>query len=185
MDQIACHALGLNEHFPRALLHGPVSLGGIGIPSLWAETLADKLSYFVHHMRVADDVGQQLKVSVAITQLELGVGVPFFQLPFAEWGHLSTPSWVRHLWQSCSRAQIDIKPALGFHWIPPLQTSSDLYIMDIITQRFSKKVSIKLNHCRRYLQLVTVSDLFLHDGRCIHPDIYRGRRACGRIPTYA
>ena len=58
MDNIACHALGLNEHFPRALLHGPVSLGGIGVPISWAEALVEKLSYFVHHMRVGEDVGK-------------------------------------------------------------------------------------------------------------------------------
>ena len=102
MDNIACHALGLNEHFPRALLHGPVSLGGIGVPTLWAEALAEKLSYFVHHMRVGDDVGKQLQVSTAITQLEVGTGIPFFQLSFESWGHLVTKSWVSHLWHSCS-----------------------------------------------------------------------------------
>jgi len=33
--------------------------------------------------------------------------------------------------------------------------------------------------------LVTVSDLYLHDGRCIHPDLYRGKPASGRLPQYA
>ena len=42
-DQIACHALGLSEHFPRALLHGPVSLGGIGVSTLWADALAENI----------------------------------------------------------------------------------------------------------------------------------------------
>jgi hypothetical protein len=28
-----CNALGLNSHFPRALLHGSTFLGGIGIPT--------------------------------------------------------------------------------------------------------------------------------------------------------
>ena len=185
MDQIACHALGLNEHFPRALLHGPVSLGGVGVPTLWAETLADKLAYFLHHVRIEDDVGRQLKVSVAITQLEIGVGIPFFQLPFDAWGHLTTPSWVKHLWQSCSRVAVDVKAATGAHWVPPLQTAGDEYIMDRIVARYSRKACIKLNHCRRFLQLVTVSDLFLHDGRGIHPDLYRGKLASGRIPQYS
>ena len=185
MDQIACHALGLNEHFPRALLHGPVALGGVGVPTLWAESLAEKLSYFVHHMRVRDDVGKQLQVSTAIAQLEVGTGVPFFQLPHEKWGHLATLSWVVHLWQSCSRVAIDVKAAAGQHWVPPLQTENDDYIMERVMRRYSRKVSIKLNHCRRYLQLVTTSDLFLHDGRRIHPDLYRGTRASGRLAQYA
>jgi len=185
MDQIACHALGLNEHFPRALLHGPVSLGGIGVPTLWADALADKLAYFMHHMRVCDDVGRQLTVSSAITQLEIGMGTPFFELPFELWVFLATPSWLRHLWQSCSRAGVSVQAAAGKHWIPPLQTESDEYIMDRVRKIFSRKASIKLNHCRRYLQVVTTSDLFLHDGSRIHPDIYRGARASGRKSQYA
>jgi hypothetical protein len=28
-----CHALGLNKHFPRAVLHGPMALGGMSIPN--------------------------------------------------------------------------------------------------------------------------------------------------------
>ena len=99
MDQLVCHALGLNEHFPRALLHGPMALGGVDIPTLWAETLAEKLAYFVHHMRIGDDVGTQLKVSTVIVQLEVGTGTPFFQLPYERWEHLATKSWVTHLWQ--------------------------------------------------------------------------------------
>jgi hypothetical protein len=56
--------------------------------------------------------------------------------------------------------------------------------MDRIMRRFSRKASIKLNHCRRYLQVLTTSDLFLHDGLRIHPDIYRGKRASGRRAQY-
>ena len=102
LDAIACHALGLNEHFRRALLHGPIALGGFGVLTAWAETLVEKFTYFVHHVRIGDDVGQQLKVSTAIAQLEVGTGTPFFHLPFEQWGHLATKSWIVHLWQSCS-----------------------------------------------------------------------------------
>ena len=49
MDQIACHALGMNEHFSKALLHGPIALGGMGVHTLWAEALAEKIAYFLHH----------------------------------------------------------------------------------------------------------------------------------------
>jgi len=32
-SQMQCVSLGLNRHFPRAVLHGPMSLGGLGCPS--------------------------------------------------------------------------------------------------------------------------------------------------------
>ena len=184
MDQIACHALGVNEHFPRALLHGPIELGGMGVPTLWAEALAEKIAYFLHHRWVMDDVGKQLQVSAVITQLEVGSGIPFFQLAHQKWGFLVTPSWVVHLWQSWLQVGIQLEAADGLHWVPPLQTAADSYIMDRIRRRYSRKVSIKLNHCQWYLQVITVSDLFLHDGKRIHPDLYRGQRASGRISRY-
>lgn len=77
VDQIVCHSLGLNEHFRRAVLHGPVERGGMGVPTLWAEALADKVVYFLHHVRRQDEVGKQLGLSMALTQVELGVGIPF------------------------------------------------------------------------------------------------------------
>mmetsp|Transcript_1520 Transcript_1520/g.2364 ORF Transcript_1520/g.2364 Transcript_1520/m.2364 type:complete len:210 (+) Transcript_1520:142-771(+) len=57
--------------------------------------------------------------------------------------------------------------------------------MDWVMRRYSWKVTIKINHCRRYLQLVTISDLFLHDGKRFHPDLYGGVRASGRLAQYA
>lgn len=31
ISQMRCAALGLNKHFPRAILYGPTSLGGLGL----------------------------------------------------------------------------------------------------------------------------------------------------------
>jgi hypothetical protein len=41
-----CNALGLNEHFPQALLYGPLCYGGMQLPSAHASTLCDRVNYF-------------------------------------------------------------------------------------------------------------------------------------------
>lgn len=84
----------------------------------------------MHHMRVGDDVGRQLSVSAAITQLEVRVRTPFCELSFDIWGFLATPYWLWHLWQFCSRVAIDLQPAAGKHWVPLLQTEADEHVMD-------------------------------------------------------
>ena len=114
----------------------------------------------------------------------MGTGTPFFQLSFEIWGHIVTKSWVSHLWNSCSQTGIDVKAVAGKHWTPRLQTELDDYIMDRVMRWYSKRVSIKLNHCRRYLQVVTTSGLFLHDGLRFHPDLYCGQRASGSQAQY-
>ena len=132
VDRMVCHALGLNEHFPRALLHGPVEYGGMGVPTLWAEALADKIVYFLHHLRRRDEVGKQLELSMALTQVELGSGVPFLDLQYSDWGHLVTPTWVVHLWKTCSRVGVQLRSGTEVQWVPPLQTENDRYIMDVV-----------------------------------------------------
>ena len=164
VDRMKCNALGLNEDFLRAVLNGPVEYGGLGVPTLWVEALADKVVYFLHHIRRKDEVGCQLEVSIALTQLELGVGVSFMELPHSESGNLVTPSWVVHLWKSCSRVGVEMRSARGVHWVPPLQTQRDCYIMEVVKASFSRKNCIKINYCRRFLKVLSLSDLMLHDG---------------------
>lgn len=88
------------------------------------------------------------------------------------------------LMEACSRVEIKLKAAASAHWIPPLQSTSDRYIMDIVVEKVPRKDWMKINHCRRYLQLVTVADLFLHDGSRLHPDVARCRRPAGRLANY-
>ena len=125
VDREVCHSLGLNEHCPRAVLHGPTEFGGLAVPSLYSEDLAAKIVFFLHHMRVQDEVGQKLKVSLAHVQLEVGIGVNFFQTDFADFGPLVTPCWVAHLWKACSRLGFSLQCVDHELWIPPLQGPDD------------------------------------------------------------
>ncbi len=46
-----CQALGINKHFPRAILYGPCQLGGLEIPSLQAMFSIIRINYFLYHTR--------------------------------------------------------------------------------------------------------------------------------------
>jgi hypothetical protein len=45
LSQMKCVALGLNRHFPCVLLHGPLLLGGMGVPSSRQKNAKDRLNY--------------------------------------------------------------------------------------------------------------------------------------------
>jgi hypothetical protein len=47
-----CQSLGLNEHFPRTVLYGPLSLGGLALPSTISKTTSSRLTYFFYHTRM-------------------------------------------------------------------------------------------------------------------------------------
>lgn len=79
---------------------------------------------------------------------------------------------------------VTLKSAVGSHWLPPLQTQNVRYIMELVVASFSKKNSIKINYCRPYLQVMTLSDLMLHDGSRLHPDVIRCKPIAGRNARY-
>jgi hypothetical protein len=47
---MSCNALGLNSHFPRAILYGSTLLGGIGLPTQTQKTTKDRINYFLYNM---------------------------------------------------------------------------------------------------------------------------------------
>ena len=48
--------------------------------------LMEKVIYFLHHMRLQDEVGHKLHCSLRVAQLEVGMGTPLFQLDFLQIG---------------------------------------------------------------------------------------------------
>jgi hypothetical protein len=46
IDEVKCHALGLNEHFPWTVLLGPAKLGGMAIPMAHSQTTSGRRNYF-------------------------------------------------------------------------------------------------------------------------------------------
>jgi hypothetical protein len=51
-----CAAMGLNEHFPRAIYYGPYALGGLGIPSIPTKTTITRINYFLYHSRIPSKI---------------------------------------------------------------------------------------------------------------------------------
>jgi len=90
VDKEVLHLLGLSEHFPRAVLHAPLLLGGLGCSPIHAQHVVDKLILFIHHIREGGQLAELLYTSMSHTQLECGVTTPFFSLPAETWHPLVT-----------------------------------------------------------------------------------------------
>ena len=44
MARAKCNALGLNEHFPRAVLYGPLCYGGMQLPTAHESTTIESIN---------------------------------------------------------------------------------------------------------------------------------------------
>mmetsp|Transcript_19545 Transcript_19545/g.27870 ORF Transcript_19545/g.27870 Transcript_19545/m.27870 type:complete len:130 (+) Transcript_19545:681-1070(+) len=101
-SKVIRNSLHLNKSFPDALFYGSKKYGGLGIIPLVVQQCFLKLSLFLHHIRSADDIGKQLLITIASTQLEIGMPTQFFQLPYQKFAHLLTKTWTTYLWEFLS-----------------------------------------------------------------------------------
>ncbi len=174
ISELRCSALCLNRHFPRAVLHGPMSLGGLGIPSPKHKNTRHRINYFLYNTRGNTTVGKKYAASIVYTQLEVGTYSHFFTIPFAIYGHLATQSMAVQIWQEMSPYGIQLRPADGITWLPTPLKSTDPSLMEIAVRMYNKKGSAIINRCRIYLQLVSLYDLLLFHKVAFHPDYIQG-----------
>lgn len=180
ISELRCSGLRLNRHFPRAILHGPTSLNGLGIPSPKHKNTRHRLNYFLYNAWSNTTVGQKYAVSIIYTPLEVGTYSHFFTLDFSTYGHLATRSMAVQIWQEISPHGIQIHLADGITWSPIPMNSNEPSLMEIAVQVYNKKGSAIINRCRIYLQVVSICDLLLFDQVAFHPDYIRGERPRSR-----
>jgi hypothetical protein len=165
--------MGLNDHFPRCILYGPLDLGGMGLPCLQMALAIIRINYFLYHTRQQTEVGQKLEISVAHVQMESGLDVHFFTTSYATYGHLVTKSMVKCLWSETNPYDMYLCGHSSISWMPKLQGQNDFALMSYAIHNFNNEDTIKINRSSIYLQVILASDLLTFDCRRIHPDLLR------------
>ena len=72
-------ALGYNKGFPRAVMLGPTTYGGDGVPHLFTESKLLQLEILVMHLRANTTLGQLFRINLNWIQLTLGLSTPLFE----------------------------------------------------------------------------------------------------------
>jgi hypothetical protein len=183
MEQMQYHALGLNRNFPRNVLHGPLMLGGLGIPSPAHKVTALRLNYFLYNMRRSSPVSHKLEISLIISQLEIGIFGQFLAQSYESYGFLATLTLGTQIWQETEPNGIRLQAAPSAIWTPSPQGVHDLPIIELAKQVYNKKGVIMINRCRLYLNIISIYDLYLYDGSIIHPSYLKQEYPPSRLPT--
>jgi hypothetical protein len=145
-SQMKCLALGLNRKFPRAILHGPLSLGGIGIPSTSQKNTKDRLNYFLYNMRCPSPIHNKLDITLIYSQIEIGSFCQFFQLPFILYGHLPSSSFCVQLLSELEPKGIILQPVSQSIWTPTPLYDGDQAIMEIAIQNYGANLFLSVTY---------------------------------------
>ncbi|KAI2497032.1 hypothetical protein MHU86_17458 [Fragilaria crotonensis] len=155
---------GFNRNTKKAILFGPLALGGACFRSLSVQRGISQVMTFIRQWRKQSTAGKLLHITVSWFQAQVGVSFSFLDCVHDPFPHLES-KWLRSL--RSFLATINAKLRLDTPYLPELQRLHDFCIMDVILSsgKFTSVEICKLNYCRLYLKAVTLSDLTCINGR--------------------
>ena len=146
------------RNYPRAVLYGPKEEGGMGLWNLYDFQGLQRISYLQEHLSATTMLRELLRTSIEIAKVEIGIGRNIFNLDYKLYQILLTNCWIKDTWKYASENQISIYDYTTKNMEP--QRRNDLYLMEIIANEgFTKGQLQKINRCRLYLQVTTLSDI--------------------------
>jgi hypothetical protein len=175
------NALGIQRYLPRAVVYAPLKYQGMAIPNLYVETGIQHIALLLQETQANSPTGKLLQMSIEATKVEIGAGGSLFKQSFDKYGQLATDSWIKQTWRFLSDHEITIEEQTGdLH----LKRHGDVFLTMAFLQRGFKGAMLrKLNMCRLYLRVETLSDIATADGRYIERWALEGRKEANPI-TY-
>jgi len=139
--------LYVNRHTARSIVHGPESLGGFHLPTIFSEQSSGQLSYFVGHVGLGDKTGKLLLISLTYLQLLSGSCSPILNLPFPKYKKWTEPTWLHSFWSFLFK--VSYKITIKQQWVPMIPRKYDSGLMDQFIKLGFKDTQLgTLNRCR-------------------------------------
>ena len=149
----------INRNFPRDVLFGPISDGGIGMWNLYDYQCISHISFLTEHLNEDNISGELIRCSIEAALVEIGIGRNLFTLDFNLYKPLLTDCWIKHIWKYAHDNSITIKENITTK--PYLRREHDLFLMEIFAEHgFSEKELHHINRCRLHIRAMTVTDIF-------------------------
>ena len=164
---------GFNRNTKKEVLYGPLELGGANFRHLYVEQGAGQVRMFMRHWRLRSTAGKLLRVAVHWFQQQTGVSFSILQDVKTSLPHLES-KWIASLRDFLATADMSFQ--IDDPTIPPKQRLRDTYLMDVIidSKKFTKAEIRRLNYCRLYLSVITVSDVSMPSGKSLDMSMLRG-----------
>ncbi|KAI2510607.1 hypothetical protein MHU86_3718 [Fragilaria crotonensis] len=172
---------GFNRHTKRAIIYGPLALGGASFRSLVVQQGISQAMMFIRQWRNNSIAGKLLRIAVSWFQAQVGVSFSILEHVQEPLPHLES-KWIRSLRNFL--ASINAKLRLDTPYLPELQRLHDACIMDVIQSsgKFTPTEICKLNYCRLYLNVVTISDITCVSGKRLDSNKLSGNHS--RLSSY-
>ena len=156
---------GISSKLPLAIRYGTHRHMGLGMTQFHTIQGIHHLREFVEKYRGQNIMSQQILLSYELIQTTIGTRSWCFDYSASSYSHLVDIGWVRTVWEFTFKHNIQLQAP---HPILNLPREHDIFLMETFISHGCNKLSLqRLNHCRLYLQVITLSDIVDASGRRI------------------
>jgi len=174
--------MGINWHFPCAVVHGPRSHQGHEIPNLFMEQICAHIATLLQFgFQQHDPTGHLLHVNAEAFQLEAGLAGKIFSMPISIHDYM-TPSWFTTTWYQCRLLEIETSNNVQ-DFETPRQGDTELVQIFLKHGLYGYKLA-SMNQCQMFLKATYLSDICTRDGMAIDPQYWDGQTKCNSEFTW-
>ena len=134
--------MGFNQNFPRAVVFGPISMGGLEFRDLYVEQGVARILLLLSHVYHRSMAGKMMRIAIDTLQMEAGTSELLLQETQPDLQYV-TPCWITHTRDFLRDHQMHL--TLASQWNFTLACIHDEFLMDKFrtSGRFS---AIELRH---------------------------------------
>ena len=165
---------GISSKIPLAVRYSPKRFLGLAIPEIHVHQGIQHTYELITSYDTQNTTAQQLQISLELIHLLIGTQRWSFDQIDQDILQMIDDTWVKNTWEFPIHHQFEIKSNA-----PSLKTSRmhDTFIMEDINElQISSMDKARLNLCRVYLQVLTLSDITDAGGTSILECVMNGRR---------
>ena len=131
IDSVMLPKIGLNRRTPKAVMYGPMKLGGLNYPQFKTLQTAKSITYLLKQMRCNGDMAAAIRVKLEMTHLMSGVEAPILEQTDQSIDYLPE-SWVLTILKRLKA--LKAKVWIENIWRQEKQWVNDLSIMEALTK---------------------------------------------------
>jgi Reverse transcriptase (RNA-dependent DNA polymerase) len=156
--QVALSHSGVCNNLPRAIVYAPLKYQGLGVPDIYVEQGVTKLIRLIKFGRKSRHLTSSLiRHNCEAMKMEIGLNGYLFSHDPAIWAPIVSATWLKWTWKFTAQYRIQMRDDLMDF---PMKRKHDELLMQLFAQLgFRGHDLYKLNICRLYLQVITVSDI--------------------------
>jgi hypothetical protein len=166
---IYTQAAGFEITFPKSVVHGPISFGGLGFQQLFVESNIGKLEAIICHINKKSPLGKSMITNINWIQMHAGVGTPILK-------HTNNIDYIQDNWfDKVRKFMVKNNTAITIQstWTPKLLREEDFFIMDKIGDVQVSPAQRKIiNNWRLYYQITSIAEITNNCGDQIMPEYF-------------